>query len=150
VEIFLFKDSETEFAQHCYQTLLTNIKEIKHVFPQFVEKAFGEVNIIIASSPKIHELNKEFRDVDDTTDVLAFPLEDRSLRGEVWIDPEVIEQNAEKFDDDFERELVRIIIHGLLHIFGFDHKGKFHSNRDTTEEMFKLQEEILQKMELEI
>lgn len=145
MHIFLFNDSQTELADKAYSCLFQSLKTIKEAFCKKVDSFVGEVNLIIGDSSRVHELNKQFRDVDDTTDVLAFSFEEGSLSGEVWLDPKVIKANAERFGNSFEEELIRITVHGLLHVAGYDHEFKFRGKQKTTKdnEMFKLQEEII-------
>ena len=65
------------------------------------------------------ELNKKYRRKNRETDVLSFPGE---KEGEVIICPSVVKKNAKNFGSSFKSELVRILIHGILHLLGYDHE----------------------------
>jgi probable rRNA maturation factor len=94
----------------------------------------------------MHELNKEYRGVDRTTDVLSFALEDgeniklpiREL-GDVFVSiPKMIEQ-AKEFNHSEKRELSFLVCHGLLHLLGYDHTR----SKEEEEKQFGLQDKIL-------
>lgn len=145
MNIFLFKDSQDEIANQAYGILLANQKPLRKAFQKYVERHCKEVNVIIGSSDKVRELNERFREVDKTTDVLAFSYDEGDLCGEVWLDPLYIKKNAEAFDEAFEVELARIAIHGLLHVLGYEHDKKFREG--SKEQMFVLQEKILNELQ---
>ncbi len=141
LEIFLFNSAEGKLASDSYSYLLTKTTGLSGELPKLKGH---EINIVIADIETITKLNKEFRKVEGPTDVLAFPLK-KSVEGEIWICPEKIRQNAENNDVSFEKELLRIVIHGLLHLAGYDHEKYFEEKEKQEEEMFQLQERILQK-----
>jgi probable rRNA maturation factor len=74
------------------------------------------------------ELNKRFAGNDYATDVLAFPMiddeeETESLLGDVVVCPAVAEENARKLGHGLTPELDTILVHGTLHLLGYDHQG---------------------------
>lgn len=77
-----------------------------------------DVSIGIVGKEEIRELNNKYREKDQPTDVLSFRYEDS---GEIVLCPEVIKQNAETFKTSFPKELTRILVHGLLHLAGYNH-----------------------------
>ena len=99
-----------------------------------------DLNIIFVDSKTIRELNREYRNIDRTTDVLSFYYndEDLNLWGELYINPYQVEKQRKRYNVSFKEELSRIIIHGILHLLGYDHQTP--KERD---EMFALQEKIL-------
>lgn len=100
-----------------------------------------DINIVFVSSEYIHELNEKYRHIDSPTDVLSFPISNDNRGGEIYISPEYVFENFN--GDEFEEEILRLIIHGTLHILGYDHKESLEDSPN--EEMFKLQEELLLK-----
>lgn len=104
----------------------------------------GEVGIALTDNRKIRELNRKYRKVDRATDVIAFPLEDPrpslppqpaplgrrggfkegELLGDVVISLERARSQAREYKHSRERELAILIIHGLLHLLGYDHGKK--------------------------
>lgn len=106
------------------------------------------VNIIFVDKEYIRGLNNEFRKIDAVTDVLSFNIDSSDISGEVYICPEFVSENID--EEKYEEEIVRDIIHGVLHITGFDHKDKFTEGNQNLEEMFVKQEDILQNILNEI
>ena len=106
------------------------------------------VNIIFVSSEYIKGLNKQFRKHDCVTDVLSFDPYGQGLPAEVYVCPKfVFENTGEK---SFEEEILRDIIHGILHISGYNHKDGFDERNTRLETMFVIQENILQNIQNEI
>jgi len=71
---------------------------------------------------KIKALNKTYRGKNSVTDILAFPGEDNFL-GELIIDLAQIRRQAKRFSPSFQDELIFILVHGLLHLVGYDDKS---------------------------
>ena len=98
-----------------------------------------DVNIVFVGSRYIQELNKQYREISATTDVLSFNI---SLHtGEIYICPKYVHYSFKR--SKFDEEILRLIIHGTLHILGYDHKRSMNDNPE--EEMFKLQEDLVVK-----
>jgi len=89
------------------------------------EKKKIDLSIVLVGQKKIRELNKNYRKKDRATDVLSFKY--NSL-GEIVICPEAVRKNAKKFNSTFKKELARVLIHGILHLLGYNHKK---SSRET-------------------
>lgn len=105
-----------------------------------------EFNIIIVDNDYIHELNKNYRNIDRPTDVITFALEDyedgikleRRMLGDIYISIDKAISQAEEYGHDLRREICFLAVHGFLHLLGYDHMEK-----EEEEIMFSLQEEIL-------
>ena len=82
----------------------------------------GEVNIRIASNPELQELNRRFRKKNRPTDVLSFPSESPKLAGDIAISGEIAAANAAEMGHPAQTELKVLILHGLLHLAGYDHE----------------------------
>ena len=92
-----------------------------------------EVDITIVDDEEIHQLNRDYRDVDRPTDVLSFALDEDDedepellegqlhLLGDIIISAETATRQAEEFGHGLEREIVYLAVHGLLHLLGYDH-----------------------------
>ena len=106
-------------------------------------KADIQINIVLVSASFIKKLNYKFRKKNKPTDVLSFNINDNLA--EIYICPSFIKKNLNK-GVPFDEELARMIIHGTLHVLGYDHKGYFIENREKQEKMFALQEKILHYM----
>ena len=96
-----------------------------------------ELSISFVSIDEIHELNLKYRNIDKPTDVLSFPGINNSL-GDIIISPEKAKEQAKTIGHSFERELTFLVIHGFLHLLGFDHETK-----EDEEKMIALQKEIM-------
>lgn len=87
-----------------------------------------DVTIAFLSNRQIKELNKRFRDIDRPTDVLSFPASDNfdasvdPNLGDIAIAVELAESQALENKLEFDREIAQLILHGLLHLHGYDHE----------------------------
>lgn len=119
--------------------IVNNQRKIKinpTLFKGFAEKIVGlipEANenlVVIAfvSDRKMRFLNKNFRGKDSTTDVLSFPFEaeefenSERILGDIFISLEQAERQAAENNLDFDTEIKQLILHGILHLCGFDHE----------------------------
>ena len=89
-------------------------------------KQNSTINIIISDDEFLRKLKKDFFDVDAYTDVISFNLEDegKNIDGEIYISWDRINDNANKYKQTVNSELKRIIIHGILHLLGYDDQTK--------------------------
>jgi len=80
-----------------------------------------EVNLSIAlvGQGRMRELNKKYRKKNRVTDVLAFPYSDS---GEVIVCLKEVKKNAKRYETTFEKELSKVLIHGILHLLGYNHE----------------------------
>ncbi|MGL5272298.1 MAG: rRNA maturation RNase YbeY, partial [Phocaeicola sp.] len=96
---------------------------IKEVAASY-NKRVGEINYIFCSDPKILEVNRTYLQHDNYTDIITFDYcAGNRIAGDLFISLETIATNAEAFNQPYERELYRVIIHGILHLCGIDDKG---------------------------
>ncbi len=90
----------------------------------FRDKNHEEANItlILSGDEKLRELKNTFFQQDVFTDVITFNLEETGdpIEGEIYISLERVKENARKFKQNADMELRRVIIHGCLHLMGFD------------------------------
>ncbi len=112
-----------------------------------------EISIMFCNDEFIHQLNKEYRNIDSATDVLSFENGDEytddegnnwKCVGDVIISLETLPKNASYFEVSENEELKRLLIHGTLHLNGMDH-GEAHVEKgvEPSDEMLKLQEKVL-------
>ena len=87
-------------------------------------KKVGEVGYLFCDDEKILEVNREFLNHDYYTDIITFDYcEDDVLNGDLVISLDTVRTNAELFGKNYEEELHRVIIHGILHLCGINDKG---------------------------
>lgn len=105
-------------------------------------------SITFINDDKMHELNKTYRNIDRTTDVLSFAFEDSidgfssnipiRMLGDIYISIDKAHEQALSYGHSYLRELSFLMIHGFLHLLGYD-----HMESDDEKVMFERQEEIL-------
>jgi len=84
------------------------------------------INFIFCSDDYLLELNKTYRHQGTLTDILTFPYQENpdTVSGDIFISIERVKENAELFRQDFEIELQRVMVHGVLHLIGYSDHGK--------------------------
>jgi len=118
-----------------------------------------ELSVLFCSDPFIQNLNKQYRDIDAPTDVLSFENgeEFTDEDGVTWIEAgdvvvslDTLPKNAEYFEVEIDEELKRLLIHGVLHLNGYDH-GEEHVEKGVEPkcEMLKIQKKILEELSSE-
>lgn len=119
------------------------VKLLKKVFRPIKEKLSME--IIFVTQDTIHEMNRNFRQIDRPTDVLSFVNDDESIKslGDIFISLEQAHLQAKDLGHSFEREVGFLSVHGYLHLKGYD-----HHTPDEEKEMIDMQEYILNKAKL--
>lgn len=89
------------------------------------EKKIGEIAYIFCSDEKILEVNREYLQHDYYTDIITFDYcEGNIISGDIFISLDTVKSNSEQFNTNYEEELHRTIIHGILHLCGIDDKGE--------------------------
>ncbi len=86
------------------------------------ESESGSVSVAFVNEEEIRSLNRTYRKKDRSTDVLSFSYLDRDFLGEVIISPRDLLEKKE--ENGFDKAIVRALIHGVLHILGYDHINK--------------------------
>ena len=103
-------------------------------------------SVIIVNNDYIHNLNKNYRNIDRPTDVITFALEDNKvidtpenrILGDIYISYDKAIEQAKEYEHSLKRELCFLTIHGILHLLGYD-----HMNEEDEKKMFRLQKELL-------
>ena len=103
-------------------------------------------NVIIVDDKAIHNINKEYRNIDRPTDVISFALEDNKqidipdvrILGDIYISYDKVISQSKEYNHSLKRELCFLALHGLLHLLGYDHMKK-----DEEKIMFDMQKELL-------
>jgi probable rRNA maturation factor len=126
-------------------------KTVKAVFINGQVADSTSLTVMIVDDEHIREMNQRYRGIDKPTDVLAFPadFEDPDLEshylGDVVLSYQRAQSHAEARGHKVEEELQLLIIHGVLHLLGYD-----HDTADRKEEMWSLQNRILADLGLDI
>ena len=144
-----------------YLDLEENI-EFEEIIKKVIEQCFKEeklensklnISITLTTPENIRKINKEYRNVDNETDVLSFPIfekeeldkkilnnkfEYEDILGDIVISIKRVEEQAKEYGHSIAREMGFLTVHGLLHLLGYD-----HMNKEEEKVMFTKQEEIL-------
>lgn len=105
-----------------------------------------EISVSFVRSRTIHVINRDYRQIDRPTDVISFAVQDdpdipeeaQTDLGDIFINIDYARRQAKEYGHSVEREMLFLFTHGLLHCLGYD-----HMEESDAEEMFALQDEIL-------
>jgi len=108
-----------------------------------------EVSILLTGDKDIRRLNQEFRSIDQPTDVLSFPqnadedpcISEEVILGDIAVSLDIAKAQAKEHGLDFKEEIILLLIHGILHLLGYDHEISEQDEkqmRNKTRELFKL------------
>ncbi len=104
----------------------------------------AEIALILVDIDEIHKINKEYRHKDYPTDVISFESddeEDENYRGEIFLCVDKVYEQAKLYEHSNEREFAFLLVHGVLHLHGYD-----HMTEEDEKVMFAKQDEILNKL----
>jgi len=87
-----------------------------------IGKSESSATIAFVSDKRIRELNRRFRGIDKATDVLSFPAEEEFNLGDIAVSVETAALQARENSLPFDQEIAQLILHGLLHLCGYDHE----------------------------
>ena len=142
-------------------------KSYEKIIKKVVDKCFEEENLInsklyvsiaLTNPENIKVINKQYRNVDNATEVLSFPMfekeelkkmikkqdyEHEDILGDIIISIEKVEEQAKEYEHSFERELSYMIVHGFYHLMGYD-----HIEENDKKIMRQKEENILQKLNI--
>lgn len=145
---------KVEFSQSIQKIVEKSIKQsIKH--EDFKEKC--QVSVSVVDNEQIQNINKEYRKIDEQTDVLSFPMIDFNVEsdhqfdydrgylmlGDIVISLEKAQEQANEYGHSLEREVGFLCVHSVLHLLGYDHQ-----NKDDTKIMREKEENILEELKL--
>ena len=141
--------------------------EYENIIRKVVQQCFKEemledsklyISITLTTPEHIHEINKQYRNVDKETDVLSFPMFEKSeldkkiknkefehedILGDIVISIEKVKKQAEEYGHSFEREFSYMIVHGFYHLMGYD-----HIKEEDKVIMRPKEENVLEKLEI--
>lgn len=129
---------------------LSNIEKILDKAIKLTNKENIEFSVIIVDNKQIHQINKEYRNIDKVTDVITFALEDEedsvfieevNAIGDIYISLDKAKEQALEYNHSLNRELCFLAVHGYLHLLGYDHMTK-----EDEIVMFSKQKEILDEV----
>lgn len=119
------------------------------LFPSLVR---AELGVMLVSPVRMRALNFKYRGADETTDVLSFPLyrspsefprDSDFLIGDIIINPSVAESRRKEAGSTLRAEIGRLLVHGLLHLLGYDHERNEYRARKMRRKEAELLNRIL-------
>jgi probable rRNA maturation factor len=114
-----------------------NLEEIEKIANFITDKDF---ELIVVDNKAIQKINNEYRNIDKPTDVLSFPLDvacEHMPIGSIIISADKVKQKADELGHSKEDEFKLLLIHGLLHLTGYDHETDNGEMREKEEEIIK-------------
>jgi len=123
-----------------------DLKKLSRYMIKYMSLKNINFSVIFVSSDTIKEINKNYRKIDRVTDVITFRLADYeevmcgniNVLGDIYICLDKAKEQASEYGHSYLRELSFLLVHGFLHLLGYD-----HMNEEDEKKMFGLQEEIL-------
>lgn len=154
------QQNRTEDLQDFFQKVLDTTLEYLNLEIEV------EVSLLLTDNEEIQDLNREYRGIDNATDVLSFPMLDldpsdreawleelngsistddqQAILGDIVISVEKAEEQAQEYGHGLKRELGFLMIHGVLHLLGYDHEKGLREERT----MNTIQEAVLKELNL--
>lgn len=137
--------------------------EYKEIIKEVLDKSFKEeklgmhitITVTLTNPENIRNINKKYRQIDNPTDVLSFPMYEKEeisevkqqkyevILGDIVISIPKVEEQAEEYGHSFKRELSYMVVHGFYHLMGFD-----HMKEEEKAEMREKEENILGKLNI--
>ena len=131
MSIRIFYD-ETDFRLKGWRKLAELLKEIIRK----EEKIQGDINVIITNDEYMRKINVRFLEHDYNTDVITFNYNSgKVINGEVYISLDTVRYNASNYKVSLKKEIDRVVIHGVLHLVGYD-----DINQDERKKMKKMED----------
>ena len=138
-------------------------EEYNNIIKEVLNKCFEEenlfnrnlyVNVVLTNPENIRTINKEHRQIDKETDVLSFPMYEKTeianikldkedILGDMVISIERVKEQAKEYGHSFKRELAYMVVHSFYHLLGYD-----HIKEEDKKEMRPKEEKILSKLNL--
>ena len=136
MKVFIF--NQTKFHIEDYRETITKVFDC-------IENDKG-INVILLNSEDMIKLNKKYRGIDSDTDVLSFSYNDKKMTtiGDIFVSHKKIIEQSTRYGHSVHRELAFLVVHGFLHILGYDHDSK-----ENEVKMLSKQNEILIKVGME-
>jgi probable rRNA maturation factor len=135
-------------------TFIADVRKLIVVIIKEEEKKLGEINIVFTSNSKILEINKYYLQHSYYTDVITFNNNKRDLIcGDIYISVDQVIINAKKYNTEKYQELIRVIIHGVLHLIGYSDKvcsERINMRRKEDIYLCKLKRNLIEKTGLKL
>ena len=129
----IHRDEPTvQFTNHDIEFKLTETSRYKNWIINAIDQEgydLDNIDFVFCSDEFLLEINRTHLGHDDYTDIITFPMEENPISGEIYISIDRVRENAKTFQTSFDNELRRVMIHGVLHLCGYDD----HEDEDVEE-----------------
>ena len=115
------------------------VHDVERVLRHYDRKS-ANISVIFSSRSDHREMNRQFLGHDYDTDVITFPLEESPLEGEIYVNVAIGREQAREHGVPFYHEMRRLVVHGTLHLLGFDDQTD-----EEREEMRRLENQFLER-----
>ncbi len=143
MKAMIVNDTEIKISE---KFLKESVKKISSSLEKkkIVDKALCEKELTLVFLDKLaaKKLNWQYRQKDYATDILSFESGDPGSVGELVFCPEVLETQAKEHKQTFDQELGLMLVHGMLHLLGFDHE----EGGEDEKKMMSLQDEVFKEL----
>ena len=97
---------------------------LKHVV-EYENASCGTINLVFTDDESLRKINQEYLERDYYTDIITFDLSDeKDVSADLFISIERVKENASRLDQEYEEELRRVMVHGVLHVLGQDDQNE--------------------------
>ncbi len=109
---------------------------------QNLKTSDSQLTVVFLDTAKAKKLNQQFRKKNYATDVLSFQGDEGRNLGELVLCPQVLKKQAKEHKHSFEAELGYMLIHGVLHLLGYEHE----KSKKEAQKMFKIQDQLFDRL----
>lgn len=138
----MFSSDAITFSCEALEFDLKEVQKVEEWIAETIgqeEKLLGEIAYVFCSDDYLLSLNKEYLNHDTLTDIITFNYcEGNQIHGDIFISIERVKENAVIYNTTFEKELHRVMIHGILHLLGYNDKTAKEKELMRTKENFYL------------
>ncbi|HEY4544426.1 MAG TPA: rRNA maturation RNase YbeY [Tissierellaceae bacterium] len=122
----IFIDDRQDLLDISDELIDEMMRVIKESLDEEKEDIESEVSISFVNDEEIHQLNRDYRNVDRPTDVLSFPMEldfdmPEKILGDIIISTDTASRQAEEYNHSIDREILYLVTHSMFHLMGYDH-----------------------------
>jgi probable rRNA maturation factor len=118
------------------------LAEVDGFLRQELKLKSQELTIVFLNPAAAQKLNKKYRKRNYATDILSFPSDSPATLGELILCPQVLKRQAKEHGLSFKAELSYMLIHGVLHLLGYDHE----KSKSSARRMFKIQDQLFDRL----
>jgi probable rRNA maturation factor len=133
LKLEVIKEVPLKVSDKFFKDIVKKLQKVmKKQIDEYLPKKHGLIDLVLVDDERIQDLNREYREEDNPTDVIAFAYlevtefeeeEGDIIAGDIFISIDTAKKQAKKHKHSLEKEMEMLFVHGLLHLFGYDHKN---------------------------